>query len=152
MTEYFLEPKSFGWRVKVELNLPNYAANAAGVVVKDDVIKDLYHAKMKNIEDKIPDSTNLATNTTINGKIKEVKNEISSINNVATTTALTAAENKIPIVSKLFKKKKKLTITQKLMKLNKVTSVNFAARLAEVNLESKSDIHNFVRKQVFMIN
>ena len=104
MTEYFLEPKSFGWRVKVELNLPNYAANAAGVVVKDDVIKDLYHAKMKNIEDKIPDSTNLATNTTINGKIKEVKNEISSINNVATTTALTAAENKIPNVSKLFKK------------------------------------------------
>ena len=107
MTEYFLEPKSFGWRVKVKLNLPNYAANAAGVVVKDDVIKDLYHAKMKNIEDKIPDNTNLATNTTINGKIKEVKNEKSSINNVATTIALTAAENKIPIVSKLFKKKEK---------------------------------------------
>ena len=139
--------------MKVKLKLPNYAANAAGVVVKDEVIKDLYHAKMKNIEDKIPDNTNLATNTTINGKIKEVKNEKSSINNVATTIALTAAENKIPIVSKLFKKKKKkLTITQKLMKLNKVTSVNFAARLAEVNLESKSDIHNFVRKQVFMIN
>ena len=35
---------------------------------------------------------------------------------------------------------------------NKVTSVNFAARLAEVNLESKSDIPNFVRRQVFMIN
>ena len=34
----------------------------------------------------------------------------------------------------------------------KVTSVNFAARLAEVNLESKSDIPCFVRRQVFMIN
>ena len=94
--------------MKVELNLPNYAANAAGAVVKNDVvIKDVYHAKMKNIEDKTPDNNNLATNTTINGKIKEVKNEKSSINNVATTIALTAAENKIPIVSKLFKKKEK---------------------------------------------
>ena len=91
--------------MKVELNLPNYAANAAGAVVKNDVvIKDVYHAKMKNIEDKTPDNNNLATNTTINGKIKEVKNEISSINNVATTTALTAAEKKKPNVSKLLKK------------------------------------------------
>ena len=87
--------------MKVELNLPNYAANSAVIVVKNDVvIKDVYHAKMKNIEDKIPDNINLATNA----KIKEVKNEIPSINNVATTTALTAAENKIPNVSKLFKK------------------------------------------------
>ena len=28
---------------------------------------------MKNIEDKIPDITNLATNTTLNSKINEVK-------------------------------------------------------------------------------
>ena len=36
--------------------------------------------------------------------------------------------------------------------LQNLTSVNFAARLAEVNLESTSDIPNFVRRQVFMIN
>ena len=101
--------------MKVELNLPNYAANAAVIVVKNDVvIEDVYHAKMKNIEDKIPDNTNLATNTTLNAKIKEVKNEIPSINNVATTTALTAAENKIPIVSKLFKKNKKTDYNTKI--------------------------------------
>ena len=30
--------------------------------VKNDVVKkDVYHAKVKNIEDKIPDITNLAT-------------------------------------------------------------------------------------------
>ena len=47
-------------------------------VVKNDVIKkDLYNAKIKNIEDKIPDITNLATNTTLNAKINEVKNLIS---------------------------------------------------------------------------
>ena len=40
-------------------------------VVKNDVVKrDVYNAKIKNIEDKIPDITNLATNTLVNAKIK----------------------------------------------------------------------------------
>ena len=44
---------------------------------KNDVVKkDVYNDKIKNIEDKIPDITNLAA-----------------------TTALTAVENKIPNVS-----------------------------------------------------
>ena len=34
------------------------------------VKKDVYNAKIKNIEDEIPDITNLATNTTLNAKIK----------------------------------------------------------------------------------
>ena len=35
-------------------------------VVKNDVVKkDVYNAKIKNIEDKIPDITNLGTNTTL---------------------------------------------------------------------------------------
>ena len=60
--------------------------------VKHDVVKkDVYNAKIKNIEEKIRDITNLATNTTGNAEINEVKNEKSNI-----TTALTAAENKIP--------------------------------------------------------
>ena len=43
-------------------------------VVKNDVIKkDVYNAKIKNIEDKIPDIINIATNTTLNFKINEVK-------------------------------------------------------------------------------
>ena len=36
---------------------------------KDVIKKDVYNAKIKNIEDKIPDITNLATNTTLNAKI-----------------------------------------------------------------------------------
>ena len=40
--------------------------------VKNDVIKkDVYNAKITNIEDKIPDITNLATNTSLNAKINE---------------------------------------------------------------------------------
>ena len=38
-------------------------------VVKNDVKKDIYNAKIKNIEDKLPDITNLATNASVNTKI-----------------------------------------------------------------------------------
>ena len=44
--------------------------NKLSDVVKNDVVKkDVYNAKIKNIEDKIPDITNLATNTAVNAKI-----------------------------------------------------------------------------------
>ena len=64
---------------------------------------------------KIPFIANLGTNTTLDAKRNEIKNEIPSITNLATTTARTAVENKIPDVSNLVEKK--LTITQKLVKL-----------------------------------
>ena len=49
-------------------------------VVKNDVVKkDVYDSKIKNIEDKIFEITNLATKTTLNSKINEVKEEISRL-------------------------------------------------------------------------
>ena len=42
-------------------------------VKNDTVKKDVYNAKIKNIEDKILDITNLATNTTLNAEIMELK-------------------------------------------------------------------------------
>ena len=48
-------------------------------VVKNDVKKDVYNAKIKNIEDKIPGITTLATRTTLNAKINEIKNKIPNI-------------------------------------------------------------------------
>ena len=75
-------------------------------VVKKDVVKKyVYSAKIKDIEDKIPDITNLVTNITKNKipiitnlattaalivKINEVKNNIHDISNLATNTVLTA--------------------------------------------------------------
>ena len=60
-------------------------------VVKNNVVKkDVYNANLKNIEDKIPDITNVAINTTFNAKINEVKKETPSFTNLATTTALNA--------------------------------------------------------------
>ena len=43
-------------------------------VVKNDVVKkDVYNAKIKNIEDEIPDITNLTTVTTLNAKLMRLK-------------------------------------------------------------------------------
>ena len=58
-------------------------------VVKKYVVKiDVYNDKMENIEDKIPDVTNLATNMTLNANINEVKGQIPSITSLTTTTVL----------------------------------------------------------------
>ena len=49
-------------------------------VVKNDVArKDEYNAKIKNIEDKMPDITNLATNNNLNAKINEIKKGVPRI-------------------------------------------------------------------------
>ena len=79
--------------------------------VKNDVLKG--NAQIKNIDHKIPDITNLATNTTLNAKRKEAKKEIPNVTNLATAIALSAVENEIPNISNLIKKQ---AITQNLVK------------------------------------
>ena len=69
-----------------------------------DVVKDAYNAKIKNIEDKLPDITDLATNTTLNAKINEVKNKVPNITNLAAPVATTTVENKMSNVSDLVRK------------------------------------------------
>ena len=104
--------------------------------------KDGYNANIKNIENKIPDITN-----------------------VATTTALTAVENKASNVSNLVKKndyntwiseiENKITtdhdrdnyITTE--EFNKLISENFTTKLAQANLANKSYIANFVKNTDF---
>ena len=120
--------------------------------------------RSKNIKENIPDITNVATNrthnakingvkneipsiidfttTALNAKINEGKNKISNITNLATTTALTALENKIPGHSKYITTPKS----------NKLTTENFAARLAQANLASKIYIANFGKETFLMIN
>ena len=48
----------------------------SNVVKIDFVKKDAFDDKIKNIEDKIPNITNLSTNASLNAKINEVKNKI----------------------------------------------------------------------------
>ena len=125
-------------------------------VVKNYVVKkDAYNAKIKNIEDKIPDITNLVTKTTLNAKINEVKGETLSITNLVTKTVLNAIENKIPSVNYWVKKtdyklkineiEKKLTDHNKYDKyittqeFTKLTAERFTASSKWANLVTKSD-------------
>ena len=57
--------------------------------VKNEVVeKAEYNAKIKDIENEIPDITNLAAKSILNTKINEVKTDIPSISGLATTSAL----------------------------------------------------------------
>ena len=48
----------------------------SNVIKIDFVKKDAFDDKIKNIEDKILDITNLSTNASLTAKINEVKNKI----------------------------------------------------------------------------
>ena len=113
-----------------------------------------------------PSISNLATTAVLNTKINEVKGKIPSTTNLATaTTAFTSVENKMPNVSnsviiteyntKLTEIENKITTDHDhdgyitTQEFHKLTSENFAARLAQGNLASKSDIANFVKKTYF---
>ena len=76
------------------LPLPVDLSKLSDVVKNNVVKKDVYNAKTKEIENKILDITNLATNTAFNAKINEIKNKIPSITNLATTAALTTLKIK----------------------------------------------------------
>ena len=58
--------------VDKKVPVPVDLSKLSDVVKNDPVKKYAYNAKIKNIEDKLPDITNLATHTTLNTKINEV--------------------------------------------------------------------------------
>ena len=136
--------------------------------MKNHVVKKTEdNAKIKNIEDKIPDITNAVIKTTHNGKINEVKAEIPSITNLATNTALTAFEKKIPSISNLVKKSDYNTKINEIEKkiidhshnkyittsaFNKLTAENFPARLAQVHLVTKTDFDDKLKNLNKKIN
>ena len=127
-------------------------------LVKNEVAKKTeYDAKIKSIEDKIPDISDLATKSNLNTKINEVKNKIPSITGLATTSSLTTVENKIPIISNLVKRtdyNTKITEIEKKItdhnhdkyittpKFNKLAADIFNARLVRANLVKKTDFDN----------
>ena len=58
----------WNWRVPVPVDLSKLKDILKNY--NDIAKKDAHNAKIKNIEDKIPDITNLATNVSFNPKIK----------------------------------------------------------------------------------
>ena len=113
--------------------VPDDLSKLSNVVTNDVVKKTDYNAKITEIENKIPDTSNLATKTLLNtvenkipdtsdlvkktdynAKITEIEGKIPDNSNLATKAALTTVENKIPNVNNLVKKQ---IITLKLQKL-----------------------------------
>ena len=67
-------------------------------------LKTNYDADKKELENKIPDTSELVKITDQNAKITEIESKIPSISGLATTSLLTAGENKIPNINSLVKK------------------------------------------------
>ena len=94
---------------KLDVDLSKLSA-----VVKNDIVKkDVYNGQIENMEDRIPDITNLSSSNPLNPKINELKNKILNITNLAITTAL---ENK------------------------QDNNRKFSFKIAQTNLESKIDV------------
>ena len=70
----------------------------------DFVLKTNYNTKITELENKIPNISNLLKKTDYNTKTTELENKTPDISNLATKTTLTTVENKIPNISHLVKK------------------------------------------------
>ena len=130
------------------------------VVSNYTVKKDVYNAKIKIIEDKIPDITNVATNTILNAKINEVKSEIPSINNLATTTATTTTtttlivkinefNNKIPNITNLATVTAVTAVENKISNQVKKTDYNTKLNETENKITTGYDHDKYINTQAF---
>ena len=72
-------------------------AKVNNIDTSDFVLKTKYNTDKTELENKIPDVSNLVKKT----KLTELENKIPDISNLATKTSLTTVENKIPSVISL---------------------------------------------------
>ena len=132
--------------------------------VKNDVVKNTdYNAKITEIENKIPDISNLVANTALNTvenkipgtsglvkktdyntEITKIEGKIPDISNLATKTALTAVENKIPNISGLATKTALTAVVNKIPDIS-----NFATKPVLTNLSNTvPDMNTLIKKSI----
>ena len=75
-------------------------AKVDNIDTSDFVLKTKYNTDKTELENKIPDVSNLVKKA----KLTELENKIPDVSSLATKNALTGVENKIPSVSSLVKK------------------------------------------------
>ena len=99
-------------------------------------------AALNTVENKIPDTSNLIKNTDYNAKITEIEGKIPDISNLATKTALNTVENKISNISGLATKTELTAVENKIPDIS-----NFATKAALTNLSSTvPDINTLIKK------
>ena len=97
MPSYIINLKS----IVDKLDVDKLVATPVDLSKLSDVVKMLLLKKMymmqksKTLKKKIPDITNLATNTILNAKTNDVKNKTPTITNLAATAALNAKINEV---------------------------------------------------------
>ena len=124
-------------------------------VLQNDVIKKTdYNAKITEIESKIPNINNLATEASLNtvenkipdtrglvkktdynAKITDLENKIPDISNLATKTALNTAENKIPNGSGLASKIALTAIENKIPDNSLLPSINYISNTDKIRVK-----------------
>ena len=119
--------------------------DTSGLVKKTD-----HNTKITEIEDKIPDTSNLATKTALT----TVENKIPDASNLATKTALTTVENKIPDISNLATKTALTTVENKIPGVNSLVKKNdynieIAGIKFSINKLQAYDLSYFKGKQYF---
>ena len=135
--------------------------NKLSDVVKNVVKKTDNNAKIAEIENKIPDISNLATKTALNTvenkipdtrglvkktdyntEITKIERKIPDVSNSATKIALTTVENKTPNVSRLAAKTELTAIENKIPFVSK-----FATKTALTNLSNTvPDVSTLIKK------
>ena len=91
-------------------------AKVNSIVTSRFVLKNKNDTDKTGLENKIPDTSGLAKKTAYHAKITDIDGKIPSISGLATNAALTAVECKIPNINSLLKKQ---IMTQKLLKLKR---------------------------------
>ena len=107
-------------------------ANVDNIDTSDFVLKTMYNTDKAELQNKIPDVSNLVKKT----KLTELEKKIPDLSNLATKTGLTTVENKIPLVKKYLLLKKQ-TIILKLQKLKRnlmtIIKANILIRKSLIN-------------------
>ena len=107
-------------------------ANVDNIDTSDFVLKTMYNTDKAELQNKIPDVSNLVKKT----KLTELEKKIPDLSNLATKTGLITVENKIPLVKKYLLLKKQ-TIILKLQKLKRnlmtIIKTNILIRKSLIN-------------------
>ena len=105
------------------------------------MLKTKYSTNKTQLENKIPDISNLVKKTDYSTKTTELENKIPDISNLATKTALATVENKIPSTSNLATKTALTTVENKIPSISGlVKKTNYDTKITDI--ENKLNSHN----------
>ena len=106
-------------------------------------LKTKYDTDKSELENKIPDTSDLVKKTDYNSKITEIEGKIPDVSNLATKTALTTVKNKIPDTSNLATKAALTAIENKKPNVsNLVKKTDYNSKITDIENKLNNDDHD----------